>query len=277
MKLKHNKKRNTAFLYETLVKELTAAVVEQDTNRKNAIVSIIKEFFSKGSILKRELDLYKALNETHKLDVYTAERLIAESKKQFAELDRKVVFNTQTALIESINKIVGQAAFSNFIPNYKTLASIAQIFQDSLPAKEKVLLERKVIGRLVAKPTPEAPQDDRMEHIDNLVFKKVIENFNKKYNGQLLAEQRDLLNRYIVSFSDSDVEFKVYVNEELGRIKENLSILREDKDIKADDQMLNRVSQLEEVVGRFQTRKIDTDMIEKIMSIQSLIAECNKE
>ena len=277
MKLKHNKKRNTAFLYETLVKELTAAVVEQDTDRKNAIVSIIKEFFSKGSILKRELDLYKALNETHKLDVYTAERLIAESKKQFAELDRKVVFNTQTALIESINKIVGQAAFSNFIPNYKTLASIAQIFQDSLPAKEKVLLERKVIGRLVAKPTPEAPQDDRMEHIDNLVFKKVIENFNKKYNGQLLAEQRDLLNRYIVSFSDSDVEFKVYVNEELGRIKENLSILREDKDIKADDQMLNRVSQLEEVVGRFQTRKIDTDMIEKIMSIQSLIAECNKE
>jgi hypothetical protein len=277
MKLKHNKKRNTAFLYETLVKELTAAVVEQDTNRKNAIVNIIKEFFSKGSILKRELDLYKALNETHKLDVYTAERLIAESKKQFAELDRKVVFNTQTALIESINKIVGQAAFSNFIPNYKTLASIAQIFQDSLPAKEKVLLERKVIGRLVAKPTPEAPQDDRMEHIDNLVFKKVIENFNKKYNGQLLAEQRDLLNRYIVSFSDSDVEFKVYVNEELGRIKENLSILREDKDIKADDQMLNRVSQLEEVVGRFQTRKIDTDMIEKIMSIQSLIAECNKE
>ena len=277
MKLKHNKKRNTAFLYETLVKELTAAVVEQDTNRKNAIVNIIKEFFSKGSILKRELDLYKALNETHKLDVYTAERLIAESKKQFAELDRKVVFNTQTALIESINKIVGQTAFSNFIPNYKTLASIAQIFQDSLPAKEKVLLERKVIGRLVAKPTPEAPQDDRMEHIDNLVFKKVIENFNKKYNGQLLAEQRDLLNRYIVSFSDSDVEFKVYVNEELGRIKENLSILREDKDIKADDQMLNRVSQLEEVVGRFQTRKIDTDMIEKIMSIQSLIAECNKE
>ena len=277
MKLKHNKKRNTAFLYETLVKELTAAVVEQDTNRKNAIVSIIKEFFSKGSILKRELDLYKALNETHKLDVYTAERLIAESKKQFAELDRKVVFNTQTALIESINKIVGQAAFSNFIPNYKTLASIAQIFQDSLPAKEKVLLERKVIGRLVAKPTPEAPQDDRMEHIDNLVFKKVIENFNKKYNGQLLTEQRNLLNKYIVSFSDSDVEFKVYVNEELDRIKENLSILREDKDIKADDQMLNRVSQLEEVVGRFQTRKIDTDMIEKIMSIQSLIAECDKE
>lgn len=277
MKLKHNKKRNTAFLYETLVKELTAAVVEQNVKRKAAIVRIIKEFFSKGTILKQELDLYKALNETHKLDVYTAERLIAETKKQFAELNRKKVFNTQTELIESINKIVGTSAFSNFIPNYKTLASIAQIFQDNLPAKEKVLLERKVIGRLVAKPKGQPVQEDKMEHIDNLVFKKVIENFNQKYNGQLLAEQQEILNKYITSFSASDVEFKVYVNEEITRIKENISLMREDVDIKQDNQMLDKLTELEDVVGRFQTRKIDTKMIEKIMSIQALIAECNKQ
>lgn len=276
MKLKHNKKRNTAFLYETLVKELTKAVVEKDTPKKTAIVNMIKEFFSKGTILRKELDLYKAMNETNRLDVYTAERLIAESKKQFLNMDRKEVFNTQTRLIESINKIAGSAAFGNFIPNYKTLASIAQIFQDSLPAKEKVLLERRVIGRLVAKPTNRPVQEDKMEHIDNLVFKKVIENFNQKYNGQLLAEQTELLNRYIVSFNDSSLEFKVYVNEELGRIKENLSSLREHEDIKEDKQMLNKLHEIEDVVGRFQTRKIDTNMIEKIMSIQSLIAECNK-
>ena len=104
----------------------------------------------------------------------------------------------------------------------------------------------------------------------------IIENFNQKYNGQLLAEQTELLNRYIVSFNDSSLEFKVYVNEELGRIKENLSSLREHEDIKEDKQMLNKLHEIEDVVGRFQTRKIDTNMIEKIMSIQSLIAECNK-
>jgi len=276
MKLKHNKKRNTAFLYETLVKELTKAVVEQDAQRKSEIVKIVKEFFSKGTILKKELELYKALNETHRLDVYTAERLIQETKKQFAELDRTEVFNTQTTLIESINKVVGASAFSNFIPNYKTLASIAQIFTDSLPAKQKVLLERRVVGRLVAKPAAAPIREDRLEHIDNLVFKKVIENFNQKYDGQLLNEQRELLNKYIVSFDSKDVEFKVYVNEELGRIKENLASLKEDEDIKQDEQMLNKVGQLQEVVGRFQTKKIDSSMIEKIMSIQSLVAECKE-
>ena len=34
MKLKHNKKRNTAFLYEALVKELTKAIVNKDVEGK---------------------------------------------------------------------------------------------------------------------------------------------------------------------------------------------------------------------------------------------------
>ncbi len=33
-KTKHNKKRNTAFLYEALVREMTKAVVSQDKKRK---------------------------------------------------------------------------------------------------------------------------------------------------------------------------------------------------------------------------------------------------
>ena len=32
-KIKHNKKRNTIFLYEALVRELTKATVERDQNR----------------------------------------------------------------------------------------------------------------------------------------------------------------------------------------------------------------------------------------------------
>ena len=136
MKLKHNKKRNTAFLYESLVKELTRAVVKKDTERKNVLVSMIREHFSKGTVLNQELELYKALNETSNMDVYTAERLLAEAKKQFSELNRDEVFKNQSKLIEKINKDIGKDFFSNFVPNYKTLASIAQIFSDSSTAKE---------------------------------------------------------------------------------------------------------------------------------------------
>ena len=41
--MKHNKKRNTAFLYESLVKELTKTIVRQQEGRKEKIVNIIKK------------------------------------------------------------------------------------------------------------------------------------------------------------------------------------------------------------------------------------------
>lgn len=274
MKLKHNKKRNTAFLYESLVKELTKAVVKKDTERKNVLVSMIKEHFSKGTVLNQELELYKALNETSSMDVYTAERLLLEAKKQFNEMDRDEVFKSQSKLIEKINKDIGKDFFSNFVPSYKTLASIAQIFSDSSTAKEKVLLERSIIGRLVTKPNRQ-DEPEEMKPIDKLVFKKVIENFNQKYNGKLLNEQQELLNRYILSFDNSDLEFKVYLNEELTRVKESLDNLETDEEIQNDKDLLSKLQEVKNSVNKFQTRKIDSKMIEKVMSIQSLISECS--
>ena len=80
MKLKHNKKRNTAFIYEALVREIAKAVVRKDDNRKNLIIKIMKEHFAPNNILAKELQLYKALEETRGLDIYTAERLIKEAR-----------------------------------------------------------------------------------------------------------------------------------------------------------------------------------------------------
>ena len=45
MRLKHNKKRNIAFVYEALVRELTESVVKNNKNKQNKIVGIIKEHF----------------------------------------------------------------------------------------------------------------------------------------------------------------------------------------------------------------------------------------
>ena len=47
--MKHNKKRNTAFLYECLVKELTKAIVREDKKRQFITKKVIKQFFNKNS------------------------------------------------------------------------------------------------------------------------------------------------------------------------------------------------------------------------------------
>jgi hypothetical protein len=129
--MKHNKKRNTAFLYECLVKELTKSVVRQEHQRKRQILSIIKEFFHKDSVLKQDLDVYRSIMESKKLPKDTAQRFLFETRKDFHDLDRKNIFNQQTILIKTINETISPAVFANFISNYKNIASIGTFFDSN--------------------------------------------------------------------------------------------------------------------------------------------------
>ena len=54
MKFKHNKKRNTAFLYEALIQEYTRAIINTEPQIQKNVKNILKEFFSKGKVLHEE-------------------------------------------------------------------------------------------------------------------------------------------------------------------------------------------------------------------------------
>ena len=91
--MKHNKKRNTAFLYECLIRELTKAIVKEDKQREEEVKSILCEFFTKGRPLSNELALYKTLEESKGSQEKYSRRLMVEVKKDFDSLDRKEIFN----------------------------------------------------------------------------------------------------------------------------------------------------------------------------------------
>jgi len=273
-RLKHNKKRNTAFLYESLVRELTKAVVEKDAERKGMIVSIIKEFFSKGTPLAKELSFYKALMETKRLDLYTAEKMIVESKAGHSSLNKEELFSEQSRLISTINKQLPDTFFSNFVPNYRNLATIYQIFnaeEDQTPLKSRVLLERMVIEDMLLK---EAKQDanEKMVPVDNLVYKSFTKKFNSEYTD-LLKEQQELLNKYITSFSDSGLELKVFLNEELGRLKETINDSFNNNLMKEDNNMTNKAKEVLSVMEKYRERPIDEKMLKQILKIQELVKE----
>ena len=271
MKFKHNKKRNTAFLYEVLIKEMAKATIEKNKEKRSKIISIMKEFFSPNKILGKELKIYKDLNETSRVDLYMAERLLGESRKSFDAISRKKVFNEQTRLINIINKTVGKRAFNNFVPNYKNLATVYQIFLNNNSTKEKILLERRLLSTMTFK--NDASKEKNMPHVNNLVLKTFINNYNEKYKDNFLEEQKKLLNKYIVSFSDNNLELKSYLNEEISRLKTEVSKLTEMQEIKADEKMLQRIGELRTLLESFGTKKIDSDLIVKVLKIQSLIKE----
>ena len=67
MKSRHNKKRNTAFVFEALAREATTAIINGDKEKKQKAVSIVRKHFSGDSLLKKDLECYRSLYENQNL------------------------------------------------------------------------------------------------------------------------------------------------------------------------------------------------------------------
>jgi hypothetical protein len=272
-KTKHNKKRNTAFLYEALVREMTKAVVSQDKERKNNIVDILKESFSSNRILGRELKLYQAILESTDLDDVTAEKLLYKIREAYSELDEQEIYDAQSAVINRINKEIGSGVYNNFVPNYKSIATVSQLFgadSTAVGIKRGVILEQQVLETLTADTIEESKTE--MKPIDNIVFKTFTSKFNETYGDDLLSEQKELLNRYILSFS-SDIDMKIYLNEELGRLHGALQQALATDEIKSDNTMTESTNSVINMIEEFRDTPVDKNLVEKVLKIQNLVHE----
>ena len=268
--MKHNKKRNTAFLYECLIKEITKAIVREDKQRQEITKSILKEFFYKGSALKEELSQYNSLLESKELEPDFSRRLLIETRKDFESLDRKRIFNQQTDLINKINKQLGHGVFSNFVPNYKDLATLGLFFQNSkIGAKKRIMLENNLVNFLGRKEKALT----EMKHLDNLEYKTFINKFNNAYERTLQKEQKDLLTNYIVSFSDNGVGLKCFLNEEIGRLKNAVQqrIIEE-----ANSPYTENFKKVYDKLDNYKERPLNEQIVEEIFYIQDLVAEVSK-
>jgi len=269
--MKHNKKRNTAFLYESLVKELTKAIVRKQHVRKKQVVEIIKKYFNNNSVLKEELDIYNSLIATGSLNKEYSLRLMHESKKDYDLLDKKKIFNMQTSLIKEINESLSNQVFANFISNYRQLANIGQFFDsNNLNAKQRILVESKVVGMLINK----KKETKDMKHIDNLTYNTFVNKFNRTYESSLRKEQKDLLTNYITSFSDNGLGLKSFLNEEIGRLKVVLNAAASKSNI--DRQLAENTKKVIIKLESFSKKQITEQLVRDIFYIQDLAYEVNK-
>jgi len=270
MKTKHNKKRNTAFLYETLVREIAKSVINKQPERNNFIVSLIKEYFIKNTELSKELELYKTLNETNELDSSTAEKLIQESKKAHHKIDKKKLFIEQSRLISKINRNLSKQTFTNFVPNYRSLATISQIFNDDVSVKNKVLLEKELIKKMIS--SKDSNPDIKVPNT-NLIYKTFIKKFNETYGESLLEEQKSLLQNYITSFDDNGIQLKLFLNEELGRLRKIVKESIKLEEIFSDSEMIKKTNKVLNIIEEFKSKPFDKEMLTQILKIQTLIRE----
>jgi hypothetical protein len=265
--MKHNKKRNTAFIYETLARELTKTIVAKDLKRKEKIFGILKEFFTDGTILGEELRLYRILLETNNIQANVAQRLLEEAKAARNRLDENNIFDTQSKLIGTVNKGLGLEVWGNFVPNFKSLASINAIFGSKTSIKKRVLFEQAIVDKMSKKLLSKV--EAHMKPLDNLAYNAFIKKFNTKY-GQLLQEQKELLNRYVTTFTDDGLELKVYLNEEISRLKTSLTAVTKTN---VEPLITEKVEGVLNYLEGFRHREFEDSDLDKVLRTQELVQE----
>lgn len=265
---KHNKKRNTAFIYEALVREIVKQSVAKNNEKRNAAIQIMKEAFAPQTELRKELDLYKTLMENNNLQEKIAERILVETKIQHSRVNQGQLFKEQSVTISKINKQLSKSVFNNFVPNYKHLATIAQIFGSSEGPKKKVLLETQIVERLTSNPA----EKTQTPQVSSLVVKTFTKRFNDSYST-LLESQKQLLSNYISSFADNGLEFNFYLSEEVGRLKQVVTSAKTMEESQNDATIKENLSKVYNILEKISEQPVNKETLYKVLQVQQLEKE----
>lgn len=269
MKNKHNKKRNTGFVFESLIREATLSILKGDAVKQATTIRILKKHFRADSELSKHFECYRSLYEEQSLAPKIAEKILQEAKMASRLIDPARLFKQQSALIDDINKELSPSVFNNFVPNYKTLATIDQIFSNNLSPKKRVMLEGALVGNMIKT----GAAGDSGDPIDTIALNTFATKFNDKYDTLLDENQKTLLGCYITSFADNAVELKTFLNEEIARLKTCLEASAAQQIFIEDREMHSRFVRVIDTMDTFTNTSIDESVLLTVLKTQQLVKE----
>ena len=225
--LKHSKYKNTAILFEMLVRKLTSETLTSD---KTVTVEIIKKYFGKNTALSKELQLYNSLiKESFKTEAQTLE-FIRSCKSAHNKLNKSTLRRQRYNLVKEISENFDFQKISKIrINNYKELASVYKIFEYNDSDNPKEILECKnvIVEHMSTSKDVLNKKNIVLEKYKNhdkdvrlLAYKLLVDKFNKKYST-LDENQKNVLNKYIIHVNDTE-SLKLYLENILPNIKKQL-------------------------------------------------------
>jgi hypothetical protein len=239
-KLKHSKYKNAGILFELLVRQVTADILNgQEDSKAN---NILRNYFSESTELGKENRLYRIIMEEKTKDQSSADRLLETIIKTRRKLDERALNLQKYNLIKEIrNNYPLDDFLKGTISNYKLLASIYKIFEESVNAVEcdprEIFKARNCIVESIAAaktPTRLVSEDEKKdlvkvyqqqnEDVRLLAYKLLVDSFNEKYKG-LDDKQKILIREYINNISNTN-SLRQYINEEVPLVRQEISELK---------------------------------------------------
>jgi hypothetical protein len=232
-KIKHSKFKNTGFIFELLVRQITSEIM---SSNKSVAEVILKEHFNSKKELSKELKLYQYLiNEKYNSEA-KAEKFIDTIVEARKRLDEKKLTKEKYNLIKEIKETYNIDEFiKSPISNYKTLASIYKVFEvatiDEQFDPTDVVSSRFTIAESIISSSIQN-KDSKIqnavleeyrkqdEDLRAISYKILVESFNSKYKN-LTTDQKTLLKEYINNINNTG-KLNEYVSNEVTKLINNL-------------------------------------------------------
>jgi hypothetical protein len=214
MSKSHNKKRNTALLYEFLIRTISTALVEGDKKKSSIALRILRKNFKPGTQLYKEFRLFNALIKTTVSSDAVSSTIINEARAAAAQADMTVLDREKSLLIRNINHMIQNENFYDQpISEYRMYATIQTLLNEwrkpvgtcdiaAIASYEDQL--RKWL--VTEKKSPEHTISEESPGESRLLMKVMMKKLNEKYSSALNSEQREIIRSYAFSTANDDQE-----------------------------------------------------------------------
>lgn len=234
MRIKHNKLKNTGILFELLVRQIAADVL--DGNNNSFAIALVKEHFHSASELGKELQLYRSFfNLPSTLSENKSMNMLDIVLQRRQKLNEKLLDAQKFLLIKEIKDHCNLKTFmSGRVPSYKVYASIYKLFEsiktDSADIEDVIASQYVVVEHLRGNIKEEQiikesnytnAMREQPEEIRQLSYKFLLEKFNEKYSV-FNDKQKALLREYINSGANVE-KFSKYVFTETSKLENELA------------------------------------------------------
>jgi hypothetical protein len=283
LKLKHSKLRNTGLLYEFLLRQITADVLNK--SGQNTAVKIVKKVFNENTELGKELALYSVLINTKFNSDQKAEYFINEVLNNYQKLNKTKLKREKYNLVKEINDTYNsQKLFSSKIENYKIYANIYKLleYNSLLSPEEKTETHFNLVEHITTKSNSiklsETVVDKKLaedEDLRILTYKTLLEKFNSKYSKLNLA-RKNLLRAYINNVSNTN-SLKEHIEKVKPNIKKELQTYSKyvnDKVVKI--KLKEAINSIDKFCSTQKSNLIKDSVVVQFMRYMELLKELKK-
>jgi hypothetical protein len=281
MRIKHNKFRNTGVLFELLVRQIASDTL---ANTDSKAVKIVKKFFH-NSELAKEHKLYHTIVTAPRLSEGKAEVLVNTTIDCAKKLNKEQLLKEKYNLIKEVKKHYDlESFFKSKVTNYNVLAAAYTLFESAMETKfvepkQIVINKLTILEHITKKQLLETKETDvsiALNKEDNnvrlLAYRMLIEKFNNKY-ANLSNRQKAVLKEFINNISNPE-HLKTYINENLDKVKKELSSLVKKVDDKTTEIKLNEVISLIKPISS--KSSVKDDHLVTLLQYQQLAEEIKK-